>query len=97
MSNAESPCKNQEREDLMNQIDRVVHDMCQPLTTLRCRLELAGLIGTFEAHQEAVQFGLVECMRLVGDVESLREVLRIEKDGGCMDVGKCVGAAADRF
>lgn len=59
----------------MEQVDRVLHDLCQPLTTLRCRLELAALIGTVEAYREAVQLGLVECVRLVEGVESMREIV----------------------
>jgi hypothetical protein len=59
----------------MEQVDQVLHDLCQPLTTLRCRLELAGLIGTAEAYREAVELGLAECVRLVEGVESMREVV----------------------
>ena len=59
----------------MDQMDQVLHDLCQPLTTLRCRLELAGLIGTVEAYREAVESGLAECVRLVEAVESMREIV----------------------
>jgi hypothetical protein len=63
----------------MQQIDRLLHDLCQPLTTLRCRLELAGLIGTMQAYREAVELGLAECVRLVEGVESMREVVGAAK------------------
>jgi hypothetical protein len=59
----------------MAAMDQVLHDLCQPLTTLRCRLELAGLIGTVEAYREAVELGLAECVRLVDGVESMREIV----------------------
>jgi hypothetical protein len=53
-----------------------LHDLCQPLTTLQCRLEMAGVVGTAEAYREAVEMGLVECARLVDAVGSMREVMR---------------------
>lgn len=59
----------------MDQVDQALHDLCQPLTTLRCRLELAGLIGTVEAYREAVELGLTECVRLVDGVESMRQIV----------------------
>jgi hypothetical protein len=60
----------------MDKVDQALHDLCQPLTTLRCRLELAGLIGTVEAYRDAVELGLRECVRLVEGVELLREIVR---------------------
>jgi signal transduction histidine kinase len=60
----------------MRRMDAVLHDLCQPLTTLRCRLELAGLIGTPEAYREAVDRGVTECVRLVEAVDSMREIVR---------------------
>ena len=55
---------------------KALHDLCQPLTTLQCRLELAGVMGTDEAYREAVRLGLVECERLVEAVGSMREIVR---------------------
>lgn len=60
----------------MKKISKAVHDLCQPLTTLQCRLELAGLAGTPEAYREAVDMGLVECARLIDAVGSMREIVR---------------------
>jgi signal transduction histidine kinase len=60
----------------MKQIGKAVHDLCQPLTTLQCRLELAGLTGTPDAYREAVDLGLAECRRLVEEVGSMREIVR---------------------
>ncbi len=64
----------------MEQVGQVLHDLCQPLTTLRCRLELAGLIGTMEAYREAVELGLAECVRLVEGVETMREVVGASRE-----------------
>jgi hypothetical protein len=60
----------------MEQISRALHDLCQPLTTLQCRLEIAGLIGTAEAYQDAVNLALVECPRLTDGVALMRNIVR---------------------
>jgi hypothetical protein len=60
----------------MEQIGRALHDLCQPLTTLQCRLEIAGMTGTNEAYREAVDLGLAECVRLMESVDSMREIVR---------------------
>ena len=62
--------------DGMRRMDAVLHDLCQPLTTLRCRLELARLMGTPEAYREAVDRGVTECEQLVEAVDSMREIVR---------------------
>jgi hypothetical protein len=62
--------------DRMERMGKALHDLCQPLTTLQCRLELAGVVGTAEAYREAVRLGLVECERLAESVSSMREIVR---------------------
>jgi signal transduction histidine kinase len=57
------------------QIGAALHEMCQPLTTLQCSLEMAALTDTQEAYREAMETGLAECRRMVESVESMREVL----------------------
>jgi signal transduction histidine kinase len=61
---------------------RALHDLCQPLTTLQCRLEMAQMQGTAEAYREAVEKGLVECERLTELVKSMRTMLRLATGGG---------------
>jgi signal transduction histidine kinase len=58
------------------QMSAALHDLCQPLTTLQCRLEMAGLDGTKDAYRDAVDLGLVECGRLMDAVGSMREIVR---------------------
>jgi hypothetical protein len=58
------------------QIGAALHDLCQPLTTLQCRLEMAGLIDTLEAYREAVEVGMQECLRVGAQVASMRAILR---------------------
>jgi hypothetical protein len=57
-------------------VSKALHDLCQPLTTLQCRLELASVVGTVEAYREAVELGLEECSRLMHAVWSMREIVR---------------------
>jgi hypothetical protein len=59
----------------MKQMGRALHTLCQPLTTLQCRLEMAALTGTPEAYCDAVKLGLVECVRLAEIVDSMREIM----------------------
>jgi hypothetical protein len=61
---------------------RALHDLCQPLTTLQCRLELAEVTGTEEAYREAVCLGLAECARLVQAVGSMREIVCSTRPAG---------------
>ena len=58
------------------QIGAALHEMCQPLTTLQCTLEMAALNDTLEEYREATETGLAECRRMVALVESMREVLQ---------------------
>jgi hypothetical protein len=60
-----------------------LHDLCQPLTTLRCRLELAMTqVDPAEAEpeslREAVQGGLDDIRLIFECVESLRQSLLVE-------------------
>lgn len=60
----------------LNQIGVALHDLCQPLTTLQCRLELARILDNDIDYREAVAFGLAECARLADCVTTMREALR---------------------
>jgi signal transduction histidine kinase len=62
--------------DSLRQVAIALHDLCQPLTTLQCRLEMAGGIDTPEAYREAVEVGLTECARLAEAVGSMRVIMR---------------------
>ncbi|HEY5057202.1 MAG TPA: hypothetical protein VII58_13640 [Acidobacteriaceae bacterium] len=63
-------------QDEMQRLSKALHDLCQPLTTLQCRLEMAGVIGTATAYREAVEHGLDECGRLIDAVDSMRGMVR---------------------
>ena len=47
----------------MKQLSAELHELCQPLTTLQCTLEMAALTDTQEAYREAMETGLAECRR----------------------------------
>ena len=62
--------------DKTRQIEVALHDLCQPLATLQCGLELAGALDTPEAYRKAVDAGLAECARLMNAVTLIREIIR---------------------
>jgi signal transduction histidine kinase len=58
------------------ELSKAIHDLCQPLTTLQCRLELAELLGTPEAYREGIEEGLAECRRMMAAVNTMRAVVQ---------------------
>ena len=64
------------REDDLRVIAEALHDLCQPLTALQCRLEIGQLMGTPAGFQEAVAEGLRECSRLLQGVNEMRNLVR---------------------
>lgn len=52
-----------------------LHDLCQPLTALQCRLEFARMLGHAEAFEEAVNGGLEETRRMFAIIIHMRERL----------------------
>lgn len=60
----------------LEEMGKLLHDLCQPLTTLQCRLEMATLTCTAEGYREAVELGVIECARLVEAVRGMREIVR---------------------
>ena len=64
------------RAQQRRQLSGALHDLCQPLTTLQCRLEMAILSDSEESYREAAETGLTECRRILQLVESMREILQ---------------------
>ncbi len=60
---------------LLHELERELHDMCQPLTTLQCRLELGRVCGDPAALLDAVDGGLIETERLFARIREMRELL----------------------
>jgi signal transduction histidine kinase len=78
----------------VRRIGKGLHDLCQPLTTLQCRLELATLVGTAEAYREAVERALVECDRLTEAVGAMRAIVRAATADGVAERGGSCGREA---
>jgi signal transduction histidine kinase len=64
--------------DLLKTIERELHDLCQPLTTLQCRLELAEMCADEVSLMEAVKGSLQETERLFRGIQLMRERLQRE-------------------
>jgi len=67
------------RAQQRKQLGDALHDLCQPLTTLQCRLEMATLTDSMEAYREAAETGMAECRRLTGAVHLMRTILQEAK------------------
>jgi signal transduction histidine kinase len=78
-------------QEARQQLSKALHDLCQPLTTLQCRLEMAGVMGTADGYREAVELGLAECSRLIEAVNAMRGMVRaaVGQSGldGCLREG----------
>lgn len=59
----------------MEKIDAMLHNLCQPLTVLQCRLALGELNGEPEAMRAAIGEALSECSRMNSAVGAMREAL----------------------
>jgi hypothetical protein len=78
---------NPSAEEMFVGIEVALHDLCQPLTVLQCKLELGLLKGGEEATHAAVLDGLKECKRLNAVVLAMRELIQQRMDGGAEDSG----------
>ena len=63
-------------ESLVEQLDGLLHALCQPLTVLQCRLALGELSGEPSAMRAAIGEALGECARVNEKVEAMRELLQ---------------------
>jgi len=60
---------------LLREIHLQLHNLCQPLTAMQCRLEIAKSVGGIEALQSAVDDGLVQTSRMFDVVAQMRKCL----------------------
>lgn len=58
---------------LLEELERELHDLCQPVTSLQCRLELGRLCGGEEALLEAADGALEDATRIFEAVGRMRE------------------------
>lgn len=77
-------------QTLLEELEKELHDLCQPLTALQCRLELGLMCGDETSLMEAVEGGLVDTERIfqsVGTMRArlLRELGRGEDENGARE------------
>jgi len=60
---------------LLRELEKELHDLCQPVTSLQCRLELGKLIGGEAALLEAADGALEDSGRIFEAVARMRERL----------------------
>ena len=63
----------------LEQMHADLHDLCQPLTALQCRLELGRMLGHQSGLQEAVEGALEETKRMFTIVDQMRQRLMCEE------------------
>ena len=54
------------------EVERGLHDLSQPLTTLMCQLELGRMMGDAASLEAAVNDALIECRRLFDGFAAMR-------------------------
>ena len=77
-------------DETIVRIEQALHDLCQPLTVLQCKLELSLLNGEEEAVYAAVRDGLHECKRLNATVMTMRELVRRKLESNASET-RCEG------
>lgn len=56
-----------------------LHDLCQPLTALQCRLEMSRRLGHADAFEDAIHGGLEDTRRMFEIIAAMRQrLLEIE-------------------
>jgi hypothetical protein len=68
----------QEQAEMLQRLDRELHDLCQPLTALQCRLELAAMCGDEVSLMEGVKGSSEDMERLFVGIGTMREQLQRE-------------------
>lgn len=57
-----------------------LHDLCQPLTALQCRLEMGRILGQPGSLEEAVDGSLEETRRMFEVIARIRQRLLAEEE-----------------
>jgi hypothetical protein len=71
----------QPRNTVLEHMHAELHDLCQPLTALQCRLEIGKMLGHDSALEEAVEGALEETRRMFEVIARMRQRLRKEETG----------------
>ena len=70
------------RTELLLELDKELHDLCQPLTVLQCRLEYGLMCGGEAELKDAVEGGLKDTNRMFERIREMREHLLAMKRTG---------------
>jgi signal transduction histidine kinase len=62
-------------------IAAALHEMCQPLTALQCRLELGGIRQSAHAMREDIGGAMDDCARMMAAVSRMRAVVAEARGG----------------
>lgn len=68
--------ESEERGRLQTDFQRGLHDLCQPLTALQCRLYLGTSEEATDALQQTIRDSLVECERVMLQVRQLQDCMQ---------------------
>ena len=63
-------------EEWLAELGDKLHDLCQPLTALQCRLEIGMLHGRPETMRATIEEALHECERMNNRVHAMQNLLR---------------------
>lgn len=87
-------------EILLHEIEEELHDLCQPLTVLRCRLDVGKSDGSPQGLRDAVDGALDETTRLMESIRRMRERVSLLKAAeciqGCQDDLQAVAGVSKR-
>jgi len=72
----------EKKQGFLEELEKELHDLCQPLTALQCRLELGQMSADEQSLMETVEGALIETERLFQGVESMRARLLRELGRG---------------
>jgi signal transduction histidine kinase len=67
-------------EDLLHDMRQDLHDLCQPLTALQCRLEMAKMHDEPELLRDVLKDSLGETYRMFAAIALMRERLLSEQE-----------------
>jgi signal transduction histidine kinase len=63
-------------EEWLAEMGDKLHDLCQPLTALQCRLEIGMLHGRPDTMRATMEEALHECERMNNRVHAMQTLLR---------------------
>ncbi|WP_142988224.1 HAMP domain-containing histidine kinase [Granulicella rosea] len=62
-------------EEWLAELCDKLHDLCQPLTALQCRLEIGMMHGRLDTMRAAIEEALHECERMNNRVHTMQTLL----------------------